>query len=191
MLPAPCILLAEAIVAKQGEERGRAEDLDATLALLRKRWDGHWIENPMCHQGAPLFISAILRKPQFAFDFAVALQLERWPQRFKVVATDASRGEAKELLLQSKASFTLQFDGLSRSESDVVQSAAQLHAAMMQDWKPSRAKAASAMRHCDNQLQAAARLGIRQQSVSEALRAGHFKQMVACEDAIRARLNTL
>lgn len=136
-------------------------------------------------------IAAVLARPCHAFDFAVALHLALWPTRFKVIASSANRAVAKKQLHESKFDFQVHMDGLDEVEELLIQSTAQLHAVIMKEWKPSRAKAAQAMRQCRNQFEAAQLLGIRQQSVSEALRAGHAKELSACETAIRARLNAL
>jgi hypothetical protein len=191
MHPARCTLLAEVIPTKRVSSLAGAQEIDQTLSAISDRWRGQWLEQPARLEEEPLRIAAVLSRPCHAFDFAVALHLALWPLRFKIMATSANRATAKKQLQSSKADFQIHMDGLDEVDELLIQSTAQLHAVIMKEWKPSRAKAAQAMRSCKNQLEVAELLGIRQQSVSEALRAGHAKELEACETAIRARLNAL
>ncbi|MCP4093386.1 MAG: hypothetical protein GY747_08050 [Planctomycetes bacterium] len=191
MHPARCTLLAEALPSKQVDQLADVQHIDATLKALSDRWRGQWLEEPGRLEGEPLRITAVLARPCHAFDFAVALHLALWPLRFKLVASSANRAGANKQLQSSKFDFQIHMDGLNEVDELLIQSTAQLHAVIMKEWKPSRAKAAQAMCQCQNQFEAAELLGIRQQSVSEALRAGHAKELDTCETAIRARLNAL
>lgn len=191
MHPARCTLLAEVIPTKRTHSLVNAQRVDDCLEAICNRWRGQWLEEPMRLEGEPLRIAAVLSRPCHAFDFAVDLHLALWPMRFKVIATSTNRATAKKQLQISKADFQVHLDGLNEVDELLIQSTAQLHAVIMKEWKPSRAKAAQARRRCQNQFEVAELLGIRQQSVSEALRAGHAKELSSCETAIRARLNAL
>jgi hypothetical protein len=187
---APCVVVAELIPSHGKDCMALAREVARACTSLKEQWPGTWLEAP-CQSESGLGISAVLPTCSRAFDFAVALNLAAWPQRFRVHANHTTRELAHKALANSKAAFSVDLQGLQPTQARVIETATQLHAAMMHDWKPSRAKAAKAMRAANNQNEAAARLGIRQQSVSEALRAGHAKELVACESAIRAQLETL
>lgn len=187
---ARCVVVAELITLRDSDCIALGLEIERAVASLTDQWPSTWLEAP-CQAENALRISAVLPSCSRAFDFAVTLNLVVWPQRFRVHANNTTRADAQQALATSKVAFSVDLHGLSATDARVIETTAQLHAAMMRDWKPSRAKAAKAMRAAKNQNEAAAQLGIRQQSVSEALRAGHAKELVACESAIRARLETL
>jgi hypothetical protein len=185
-----CVVVAELITLRDSDTQVLAEQVDRAVHELIEGWPALWLETPRRTENT-LGVTAVLPSCSRAFDFAVALNLAVWPQRFRVHANNDTRASAQQALATSKVAFSVNLLGLSATDARVIETTAQLHAAMMRDWKPSRAKAAKIMRRAKNQNEAAERLGIRQQSVSEALRAGHAKELVACESAIRARLETL
>ncbi len=183
------------VVAVLDARVGKADHelLDQTehaLKAIDDRWPDAWLETPSCSDNGTV-VQAVLKSPELAFDFAVAINLAIWPRRFRFHATSTGHESARQQLGSHKLPFTINLIGLNKVDAQVIEATARLHATVMRDWKPSRAKAAVAMRLSANQNEAAARLNIRQQSVSEALRAGHAKELVACEDAIRERLGTL
>jgi|FLOH01.1.fsa_nt_gi hypothetical protein len=185
-----CIVVAELLTSKNQNFSALAERIDHTLANLDAAWANNFLEAPRRVENR-LQIGARLLAASKAFDFAVALQLALWPLRLRVYATNAGQTDIDQTFGKSTAAFRGDFSGLSSAQAKMIEATAQLHAAILRDWKPSRAKAALAMRTAKNQNEAAADLGIRQQSVSEALRAGHARELIACENAIRACLEEL
>ncbi len=140
-----------------------------------------------------LFFS--LRQACMAFDLVVQLHLQHWPQRFCTALCRAPKPPrsrpACDLLKRAQEQrlpFALSLPSLDYATSQMLERAACLHITFMQEWKPSRAAAVAAMRRCQTQAQAAALLGIRQQSISEALHAAHFKMLLQFEETVRQRL---
>lgn len=187
---AHCVVVAELITLRDSDTQILTELIDSAVTQVIRALPELWVEKPRRAEN-PFSVNAVLKTCDRAFDFAVALNLAVWPQRFRVHANHTTHADAHRALAASRTAFSVALQGLSTTDSRVMETTAQLHAAIMRDWKPSRAKAAMAMRTAKNQNEAAAQLGIRQQSVSEALHAGHATELVACERAIRARLETL
>lgn len=161
----------------------------ANRSEFREVWDAPPTWCPRSHG-----LTAPLRLPHRSFDVYVALCLRMWPTPIRVgIAT----GEVHHALaamqrgLMHDLPFTLTVDGATAAQTDLVEKAAVLYAAIMADWKPSRAKAVAMMREVATQQEAAACLGIRQQSVSDALRAAHAKQLLNFELAVRDALRGL
>jgi len=177
---------------KDGHRAIPAEVVASTLKDLATRWEESWIKQPAFIQGSDE-ISAVLRSPRHAFDFAVAMNLAAWPLRYQVRVTSTGI-EMMQGAVPGKGSkklFTLRLHGFPVALQELIESSAQLHANIMRDWKPSRAAASSMIRKAETQQRAATALGIRQQSVSDALSAAHAKDLVALEDAVRNCLTTL
>lgn len=129
-----------------------------------------------------------------AFDLHAACNLALWPCPVRTILASASPERANKARAHRRRRrwpFLLELDGFAAPVAALAESAARLHAAILADWKPSRAKAAATMRTVTTQQDAADALGIRQQSVSDALRAAHAKDLVALEDSVREVLRAL
>ncbi|MHC4822745.1 MAG: hypothetical protein ACYTEP_01865 [Planctomycetota bacterium] len=176
-----------------GEGSRRLELIAGTQALLAQaadRWRNEWLQVPEWSANGNR-IQAFLRRPHHAFDFAVALQLEAWPARMRVTITTSRDMDAvRKSAAKRRLLFAIRLPGLDANTTALIEASARLHADILQDWKPSRAAAAKTMRTAATQSQAAERLGIRQQSVSEAMRAAHAKHLVAFEETVRGCLST-
>lgn len=176
-----------------GEGSQPLEFLSKTRGFLERAaelWRADWLEPPAWSADGTN-IQAGLRRPQHAFDFTVALQLEVWPSRCRVVvANRAGIAQALQSATRRKLLFAISLPGLDARTTALIEAAACLHADILRDWKPSRAAAAKMMRVVATQNQAAEQLGIRQQSVSEAMRAAHAKHLLAFEETVRGCLST-
>lgn len=174
------------------------------LAALAKEYSALWIVPPVTTRGIDE-ISCVLRQPEPAFDVAVRLNLALWPQRFRValasgeidvamdngdaammdgpafhLAADAlNRGRAEAL------DFVIALPPRERGECAVVEALAHLHGAMMQGWTEGTARVVQAYESQGTQTKAAVALGISQQSVSEAIRRGKWKDLKLAQSAIR------
>ena len=177
---------------KDGQNAIPAQAVASTLKDLATRWEESWIKQPAFIQNSDE-ISAVLGSPRHAFDFAVAINLAAWPLRYQVnvTSTGIERTHGAVLGKAPKQLFTLRLHGFPLAMQKLIESSAQLHANIMRDWKPSRAAASTMIRKVETQQRAAAALGIRQQSISDALSAAHAKDLVALEDAVRNCLTTL
>lgn len=176
---------------KEGLHAGHPEAVASILKELSLQWKESWIEQPAFIQNSDQ-IAAVLRSPRHAFDFSVAINLAAWPLQYQVSvgSMDMKMAHVSKLRKTPKQLFTMQLRGFPLALQELIESSARLHADIMYDWKPSRAAAATTMRKTETQHAAAEALGIRQQSVSEALRAAHAKDLVSLEDAIRTCLTT-
>jgi hypothetical protein len=188
--PPDVVFVAKLVPAPSEDPAVVAVRLETILAGLHGDWSESW-QIPLRYSADSGSFRGRLKHAAAAFDCAVTLNLALWPQQVRVVTSDEGAEDALRLLATTKTAFSIRLAELTPGEIDVIEAAAEMHAAMMRDWKPSRAKAVKMSRLVKTQGQAAERLGIRQQSVSEALRAGHAKQLAACEAAIRKRLEEL
>jgi hypothetical protein len=155
-------------------------------------------------------LSALMTRPDRAFDVAVALNLAIWPHRFRFslasgtvdVGLETARAPAMDGSAFHRASDGLrrakQFDlpfavvapELPAEVSRLVEELARLHGILMADWTRSRARTVAAFRGLGSQKRVAGELGVTQQSVSEALRRARNGEMLAAEEAIRTWLRT-
>lgn len=156
-------------------------------------------------------VSGLLLRLDHAFDFVAILNLKIWPAKFRVAIASGEidvgqssnyapdmDGSAFHLAAQTLQRtenqgllFGMQIDWIPTPMTTLIEAAARLHADIMEDWKPSRAQATHAIRRVHTQQAAAEALGIRQQSISEALKAAHAKHLFAMEDSIREYLTHL
>lgn len=191
MCPTPIAFLAS---PEEGGDRVASADLLATLQT--GEFATLWAEPPRWSEQGDV-LQGNLHDLQRAFDLHVALNHQAWPTPVQtvVVRGDSARTQAAwQRGLSTGLPFTLDLGhapspgsmeaGLQR----LVEQAAVLHAAIMADWKTSRAKAAIAMRKVATQREAADLLGIRQQSISDALRAAHATRLLTFEGAVRDAL---
>ena len=204
-------LIANLVGSRKEKDRiGLSLLIKSALEDLALRWPDAWIAPPTTTRGVDE-ISAVMESPRHAFDFAVGLNLFIWPARFRMAiasghlnlaptSTNAGDSHSQAFHLASTALrraeksrllFAVQLSELPMATWKLIESSARLHSNIMHDWKPSRAAAAAAVRKTATQQAAAESLGIRQQSVSEALRAAHAKDLVSLEDAIRTCLTIL
>lgn len=159
---------------------------EQVLARLAGEWS--WQEAPLAVAGeGERFASSIGDLAQ-AFDIAVALSLRLWPQRVRVGVGKGALARARKQRLP----FALELGPEAPAATvALIEQAARLHAAQLARWKPSRLAAVQAIRRAPRQRDAAELLGIRQQSVSTALRAAMAKELAGLEDAIRVQLRAL
>lgn len=201
-------LVADLVGSRKEQNRTHlAGVIEEVLQDLASRWPNQWAANPVTTKGMDE-VSGLLLRLDHAFDFIAILNLKIWPAKFRVAIAsgeiDVGRessyapdmdGSAFHLAAQTlqraekqKLLFALHVDWIPAPISALIEAAARLHADIMEDWKPSRAQAANTMRRVHTQQAAAEALGIRQQSVSEALKAAHAKHLFAMEDSIREYL---
>lgn len=159
---------------------------EQVLAHLAGEWS--WQEEPLAVAAeGERFASSIADLGQ-AFDIAVSLSLRVWPQRARVGVGKGALARAR----RQRLPFALELGPAAPTATvALIEQAARLHAAQLARWKPSRLAAVKAIRRAPRQRDAAELLGIRQQSVSTALRAAMAKELQGLEEAIRLQLRAL
>lgn len=172
--------------AAAGLERGLPPSWEQVLARLAGEWS--WQEAPLAVVGEGERFAGSIRDLAQAFDITVALSLRLWPQRIRVGVGKGALARARKQRLP----FALELGAEAPAATvALIEQAARLHAAQLARWKPSRLAAVQAIRRAPRQRDAAELLGIRQQSVSTALRAAMAKELAGLEDAIRVQLRAL
>jgi len=161
------------------------QNLAAAIQDLEKRWPDLWVTPLATHAHGE--VVGVMTTPRYAFDLWVGLSFALWPTPWMAHLSTHPAG----LPEKEEAIFSLKLPMLSDAAEGLILASARLYADLLKDWKPSRAAAAVMIRKANTQKDAAATLGIRQQSVSEALRAAHAKDLVSHEDAMRTYLATL
>jgi len=153
---------------------------------------------PIPHWSTPKHLLFHCTHVAATFDFVVHLHIQHWPSRFCAALcrtpNPPSSRPALDLLVRAQKQqlpFALSLPTLDYATSQMLERAACLHITFIKEWKPSRAAAVAAMRQCQTQAEAAAKLGIRQQSISEALRAAHHRKLLQFEKAVRQRLQAV
>ncbi len=149
-------------------------------------------------------VSAVIRKADRSFDFAVALQEAAWPLPLRVAmvsvghregpaADRTGRARVLEALSEaenSRTPFLIQLPGRGEPEITLAQASAFLHATMMAEWTNTRANAVRAYRELGRQRDVAKKLRVSQQAVSQMLRGARLQEMVVVEKAMREWLQT-
>jgi len=181
-----------------GPHKNLAPKMAACVKELTDRWPTTWLADPSLSQNDQR-VSAALHTPRHAFDFLVALNLALWPAQCRLAIASGALGNKDGQAFQRAVAcldraqkegllFAIHLPALPETLQNLLESSVRLHANIMQDWKPSRQAASSTIRKVRTQQDAAASLGIRQQSISEALRAAHAKHLESLEDAVRVCL---
>ncbi|MFK5956842.1 MAG: hypothetical protein QM477_10400 [Planctomycetota bacterium] len=182
-----------------GPHKDLVPKMAACVKELTERWPTTWLLDPsLSHKDQR--ISAALHTPRHAFDFLVALNLALWPAQCRLAIASGALGKHEGQAFQRALTclnraqkegllFAIHLPSLPKTSQTLLESSVRLHADIMQDWKPSRQAASSTIRKVRTQQDAAASLGIRQQSISEALRAAHAKHLESLEDAVRLYLS--
>lgn len=143
--------------------------------------------------------SAVLTDATQGFDFATALAEAVWPMQLRVAmitvghqvgaaADTQAHSRALALLgeaIRHRATFRFQVSGRKEMEIHLAEAAALLHSTLMAEWTQTRAEAVRAYRALGRQRDAAQKLGITQQAVSQMLRGARLKEMGALETAMR------
>ncbi|MBC8328703.1 MAG: hypothetical protein ISR76_00730 [Planctomycetes bacterium] len=185
------VLVAELAEARTRPRRDRlASQVEEALVQVHERWPEEWIARPVTRPG-PGGVCGVLRRPLHAFDVCVALNEAVWPRRFQAAVVTGSLSRAVGTLARGRRDgLPCAFDlaHLDRRGQDLLEAMARLHGAVLRSWKPSRFRAVTAMRRAATQREAAAALGVTQQSISEALRAAQFAEMASAEAALRGFL---
>ena len=200
------VLSADLIDSRHARDRAAlAERIEAVLAQLGGRdW---WRAAPMTTRGIDE-MSAVLARPERAYDAAFELNLAIWPARFRVALADgpldinphsrvaadmdgpafhaaaAATGRARD----EERAFAVALSGIDLSQRDLVEALAHLHDTLMQRWSR-RALPALRLYHAGlTQEQVAERLAVTQQAVSAMLGRAHWQQMAQARAAIRVAL---
>ena len=143
--------------------------------------------------------SAVLTDATQGFDFATALAEAVWPMQLRVAmltvghqvgAAADSQAHSRSLALlgeaiRDRAPFRFLVSGRKEMEVQLAEAAALLHSTLMHEWTQTRAEAVRAYRSLGRQRDAAQKLGITQQAVSQMLRGARLKEMSGLENAMR------
>jgi hypothetical protein len=204
-------LVADLAASRRVEDRpGLSRLIEAVLR--REAKTVHWSAPPVTTRGLDE-ISAIVRKPEHAFDFIVTLNLTVWPHRFRfalasgaldvsVRARDAAAADGEafhrtaEALARAKRddlTLAIAIPELADDRRALIETLARLHSTLLASAPPAAIEALRAQRSLGGatQTRLAARLGQTQQSVSAALRRANARDLAAAEDAIRSALGLL
>lgn len=201
------VLSADLIDSRHAHDReALAARIEAVLTDLGQReW---WRAPPMTTRGIDE-MSAVLARPERAYDAAFELNLAIWPARFRVALADgaldinphspvaadvdgpayhaaaAAIGRARE----EERAFALALSRVEAPQRDLVEALAHLHDTLMQRWSR-RALPALRLYHAGlTQEQVAERLAVTQQAVSAMLGRAHWQQMAQARAAIAAALS--
>ena len=184
-----------------------AKHLSPALEELEKRYRAEWRAPLMITAGLDR-LSGLLKQPRHAFDVAVDLNLQAWPERYRVAvaagplhvgmntrSAAAMHGpafhRASEALERARTSdllFAIDLGAQLEVECELAENVARLHATIMESWTEARARAVKFFRELGNQQEVAARLGISQQAVSQALAGAHHEKLQDAERAMQAWL---
>ena len=186
------------------EPKQFAKRLALALRVIGERFEDEW-RAPLMMTGGLDRLSGVLKHPQHGFDVAVDLNLRVWPERYRIAvaagplhvgmntrraaamhgpafhhaAVALDRGRTNDL------PFAIDLGAELRAECELAESMARLHGVIMEGWTKARARAATLYRELGRQQEVAARLGISQQAVSEALAGAHHGRLKAAEKAMR------
>lgn len=187
----------------------KPKPLQDILTLVRNKFESDWLAEPTSSHNDERVLAALAR-PLHAFDVAVAVNELSWPVRFRWVLGEGVQSNplnesgpglstnafqrAAQALSRSRGRnqpFSADLDRPRLVECRLMETAARLHQAILDAWTPSRAAVVRVWREQRHQLRTAEKLGITQQSVSEALRSARLQDLLDTEDAIRTWLGTL
>ncbi|MBP7149453.1 MAG: hypothetical protein KBD01_18145 [Acidobacteria bacterium] len=181
--------------------------IEKVLRALGRTFAEDWLAPLVTTRGLDE-VSGLLRRPDHAFDVAVALNLELWPRRFRVAlahgAIDVAPGsgdasamdgpafhaaaDALERARRDDLALAVALPGLAPEAAALVEALARMHHAVVSGWSPRMAAVVAAYRRHGTQAKVADALGITQQAVSKALRSARWPELVAAESALRAWL---
>ncbi len=190
----------------QRERPDLARRVNAALTSMQHRFPDDLSAGPTLTRGLDEF-SAVLNRAERVFDLIVAVNVQMWPTEFRfgvgagVLDVAGSRGQrdaskmdgpafhrAASALARSKATeqvVVLEVDGLTPETAALIESAAELHAAILRRLRPGTARVVRAYRAHGTQVATAIRLGVKQSTVSQALSRAEHGDLLRVEKSIR------
>ncbi len=140
----------------------------------------------------------VLNSSESAFDIAVAISEAAWPTRVRFALIAAPPGGAagqddaireKAIRIQSKANKKVQFhfelSDKGAADIGVASTLCKLHSTLMAEWTEAQSVAVRTYRQHGKQADAAAKLGVSQQAVSQMLLGARFRELAEAEKAMR------
>lgn len=203
MAPIHFAVSGDLIRSKEIRQRGRiAREIERALETVNARFE--WEAGMVTTRGLDE-VSGVLASPDQTFDVLVALNLELWPNRFRfalgageidvavgsgdAAAMDGSAfHRAAEAMVRARKDglpFAMSMAGLSKVDRALLESAALLHADIMEMWTTRVYDFIWSYLREGKQRLVAEEFGTTQQAVSDALGRGRLRELRATEKAIR------
>lgn len=205
------VLVGDLVRSRSASRRpALAKAIEAALKHITRANAPDWIAPPVTTRGLDE-ISAVLRRPDHAFDIVTDLNIAVWPNRFRFAlargqidvarrSRDAAAMDGPALHLAADALarlesrhglFAVNLPGANPASCSLLEAATDLHSALLADMAKRQVQVLSLLRRGQTQAQAAASLDITQQAVSLANRAAHIAALRHAEESIRLFLADL
>lgn len=202
-------LIADLVNSRRVKDRqGLARRLQAALQALRSSFAEEWLV-PITNAKGIDELSAALVRPDSAFDIAVSLNEQVWPEKFRwalgagEIDIGLETGDAGDLdgtafhraadaLRRAKAQkslFALAVPGLDKGSATLIEAAALAHSECMERWSERQREVVRAARMHQTQQAVAEQFGVSAQTVSQSLLRAGFGTMRRIEEAIHWRLS--